>query len=344
MAKSRAWRRNARRAGAGQAVRTVPRIRVRPPAPALSPRAKARLDLIDWHRAHGQNVSLTSRRFGYSRPTVYRWLVRYEATRLETLEDRSSAPRRRRRPTWTLEQLRAVRAMRERYPRWGKDKLRVLLRREGLVVSTSMVGRILARLARTGELGEPRNRRISVRKRTWRRPYAVRLPADFPIERPGDLVELDTLDVRPLPGRVWKQFTARDRISRWDVVELGRQATARSAASVLDALAARMPFAVRAISVDNGSEFMAEFELACQARGITLLTLPPRSPKLHGSVERAQRTHTEEFYEVTDVEPELAAFQVALRAWEDTYNHVRPHQALGYLTPAEFLVSLGVDV
>ena len=26
-----------------------------------------------------------------------------------------------------------------------------------------------------------------------------------------------------------------------------------------------------------------------------------------------------------------------LRAWETTYNTVRPHQALGYLTPAEFL-------
>ncbi|MBM4437234.1 MAG: transposase, partial [Actinobacteria bacterium] len=29
----------------------------------------------------------------------------------------------------------------------------------------------------------------------------------------------------------------------------------------------------------------------------------------------------------------------ALRDWEDTYNHVRPHQALGYRTPNEFLAS-----
>ncbi|MGO9178234.1 MAG: integrase core domain-containing protein [Candidatus Limnocylindrales bacterium] len=33
-----------------------------------------------------------------------------------------------------------------------------------------------------------------------------------------------------------------------------------------------------------------------------------------------------------------------MRAWETTYNTVRPHQALGYLTPAEYLASLGVDV
>ncbi len=81
-----------------------------------------------------------------------------------------------------------------------------------------------------------------------------------------------------------------------------------------------------------------------RARGIALLALPPRSPKLHGAVERANRTHTEEFYEVTDAEPELEAFQAELRAWETVYNTIRPHQALGYLTPAEYLASIGRDV
>jgi putative transposase len=105
-----------------------------------------------------------------------------------------------------------------------------------------------------------------------------------------------------------------------------------------------MPFGLRAISFDNGSEFMAEFEAACQARGIALFVLPPRSPKLHGAVERANRTHAEEFYEVTAAEPTLEAFQAELRAWEIVYNTIRPHQALGYLTPAEYLASVGVDV
>ena len=82
---------------------------------------------------------------------------------------------------------------------------------------------------------------------------------------------------------------------------------------------------------------MAEFEAACARRGIALFTLPPRSPKLNGAVERANRTHTEEFYEITDAEPDLAGLRPALLAWEETYNIVRPHRALGYLTPAEYL-------
>ena len=313
-------------------------------APDLSRDARRRLGMLDWHRAHGGNVSRTARHFGFSRPTVYRWLARFEHDRLETLEDRGSAPRRRRRPTWTLGQLAAVKAVRLAYPRWGKDKLVVLLRRQGIRLSTSMVGRILARLRRSGELHEPRRRRMSIHQRRWARPYAIRKPAGWTIAAPGDLVELDTLDIRPLPGQIWKQFTARDVVSRWDTVELGRRATARAAADVLDRLAERMPFPVRAISIDNGSEFMAEFEERCQERGIRLFVLPPRSPKLHGAVERANRTQTEEFYEVTTAEPELEAFQIELRAWETVYNTIRPHQSLGYLTPAEYLASVGINV
>ena len=88
--------------------------------------------------------------------------------------------------------------------------------------------------------------------------------------------------------------------------------------------------------MDGGSEFRAEFEDACQERGIHLFVLPPRSPKLNGHVERAQRTHKEEFYEVRDLPDSLEGVNKMLKAWEEVYNCYRPHQALGYLTPKAF--------
>ena len=213
----------------------------------------------------------------------------------------------------------------------------VLLRAEGWAVSTSMVGRILKRAKERGVLREPPAAGISARKRPRRRPYAVRKPRGYKVIKLGDLVEVDTLDVRPLLGVVFKHYTGRDLASRWDVVAVYTRVTATTATSFLGQLIDRMPFEVRAIQVGGGSEFAAEFEQECQRRGLRLFVLPPRSPKLNDHVERAQRAHTEEFYEIYDGDLQVGPLNRALLRWEQVYNTVRPHQSLGYLTPYQYL-------
>ena len=71
--------------------------------------------------------------------------------------------------------------------------------------------------------------------------------------------------------------------------------------------------------------------------GFKLFVLPPRSPKLNGHVERAQRTHTEEFYDLYDGDLATAPLNEALLSWEEVYNTVRPHQSPDGLTPVEYL-------
>lgn len=303
----------------------------------LSKRARQRLKWFDYYYSHDQNASLTCRYFGISRQTFYRWKRRYHPKHLEGLEDRSSRPKHVRQVQTPKELVEAILRLREEHPRWGKDKLAVLLRNRGLRVSTSTVGRTIARLKARGVLREPRIVPVSAGKRRKKRPYGVRKPRDYKAKEPGDLVEVDTLDVRPLPGVVFKHFTAHDVVSRWDVLEARTRATARTAAEFLEAMLERMPFVVKAIQVDGGSEFFAQFEAECQRRGIQLFELPPRSPELNGAVERAHRTHTEEFYEITDFALEVEELNRELRNWERVYNEIRPHQALGYLTPKQFL-------
>jgi transposase InsO family protein len=103
-----------------------------------------------------------------------------------------------------------------------------------------------------------------------------------------------------------------------------------------------MPFKVKALQVDMGSEFYSDFEEEYQRRKIQLFILPPKSPKLNGCVERAHRTHTEEFYEVYEVPWNVTELNPELRRWENIYNCIRPHQALHYKTPLQFLKAHGI--
>lgn len=312
-------------------------------APELSREATKRLKWFDYYQANNHNARLTCRYFGISPQTFYRWLNRYDSTDLRTLESRCCRPRHVRQPTYSTGLINAVLSLREVYPRWGKDKLMILLRRKDIQVSASMVGRILKYLKARGILREPVTNRISVRKRVSPRPYAVRKPREYQPSTPGDLVELDTMDVRPLPGVILKHFSSYDVVSKWNVLGIYTRATATTAKGFLDDMVRRTPNMIKAIQIDGGSEYQSVFEEECQRRDIKLFVLPPRSPKLNGGVERANRTHTEEFYELTDSDFELADIRTKLLEWEGICNTYRPNQALKYLTPAEFLLQLNIE-
>jgi putative transposase len=324
-----------------QIVHRLPKLaRSLPAAPSLTPADEFRLRCIE--HARRTSVADAVRVFGRSRATIYRWLKQYDPTDLRSLRPRSRRPRQTRRHQWTAAHEQAVRRLREAQPRAGKAKLRILLAREAIVLSESMIGRVLGSLRARHLLIEPRA--VRVRHRRTQRPYAVRVPTDKRTPTvPGALIQLDTMHLRPLPGLERRQFTAIDVVSRCAVLGVRSSATAQTAAAFLDELCARLPVAVQAIQVDGGSEFMAGFEDACQARGIALYVLPPRSPKLNGRVERLNGTVRREFWECSEGELELPSLQAALRVWESQYNASRPHQALEYLTPNEFLATLAVS-
>lgn len=310
-------------------------------SPTLSREARRRLRWMEYYLRHGRNGLLTYRHFGISSATFYRWWHRYDPRRLESLEDDWGArrPHRVREPETPPALVAQIRILRERYPRWGKAKLAVLLRREGWTVSESTVGRTLARLRAKGQLHEPAV--VRAKRSRWRRrrarPYAQRLPWGYAAEGPGDLVEIDATPIEVLPGLRRIHFTARDVVSRKDVLVAYSRQTSQASAQVLREAFGRFGFPVRAIQIDGGSEFKATFEAACAELRIKLFVLPPRSPQLNGHVERAHRTHQEEFYDLEEIPESLEAHNMLLRRWEETYNNFRPHQALGYLTPNEYL-------
>jgi len=67
----------------------------------------------------------------------------------------------------------------------------------------------------------------------------------------------------------------------------------------------KFPFTVKAIEIDGGSDFKAQFEEACLMKQILLFELLPSFSELSGRVRRAKRRHGEEFCEIYEVDLDL---------------------------------------
>ena len=268
-----------------------------------------------------------ARAVGVPRASLYRWEASPEL--------RSRRPRRLRAKTWSSDLVRAVERLRDDFPMWGRAKLGPLLSLEGFPVSDSTVGRILAHLVARGAVIPVPQARKAAKTRRWssKRLHAVRLPKGLKAREPGEIVQIDTVFVQTAPERHIKHFDAYCPVAKWTVAKAFRRATASAAAQFLDKVQAEMPFPVRGIQIDGGSEF----EKACADRGITLYELPPKRPQLNGAVERCNAAWRYEFYAVYDIPETIDQIEPLIDSFAHLYNHHRPHGALAGLTPAQYL-------
>ena len=268
---------------------------------------------------------------GVPRATLYRWE--------KEPAPKSRRPHRVRQRNWSPALRTEVERLRLDFPMWGKDKLGPLLRKTGFSVSNATVGRILKSLVERGRVTPVPDLIARVGRRTdpKTRPHAIRKPKHVRFEKPGDVVQIDTLTLNLAPGRTLKHFDAYDVFAKWTVAKPYARATAQNAADFLDKVTAEMPWPVKAIQIDGGSEFMAEFEDACKDRQIPLYVLPPRSPKLNGAVERCNGAWRYEFYATVDLPDQIDKIAHHVDAFQHLYNHHRPHGALDGLTPNEYL-------
>lgn len=301
--------------------------------------AERRRDAVErWRRAiaDGLTAEQAAQAVGAPRSTLYRWE--------RVPEPRSRRPKRIRQPKWPPALIEAVEAVRNDNPMWGKRKIAALLRREGQTVSASKVGRILKRLMARGVVVPVPilRRRPGGRRFRFNAPqrYARRLAKGRKAKAPGELVQIDTLFVNVRPDRQIKHFTAYDPVAKWTIGHVATAASASAARNLLDKLVESAPFAVRGIQVDGGSEFMSVFEDHCRDKRLELVVLPPKRPDLNGCVERAQSSWRYEFYASYDLPHRIDSLQPLVDAFAHRYNHHRPHQALGDLTPAEYLNTL----
>jgi len=146
-------------------------------------------------------------KLGVSTATLYRWQKRINEKGTRGLEESSRRPKRLRTTRWSVELIETVLELRKQYPRWGREKICVLLGREDIHTSASTVGRILNYLKKRGLIHDPPGTVKTGKKGAKRRPFALRKPKNYGIQVPGDMVQVDTLDVSLMPGVHFKHFT-----------------------------------------------------------------------------------------------------------------------------------------
>jgi len=312
-----------------------------------TPEALFRLKVMEKYsqlRKQGLNEKETLEILEVKRSTFYRWKKKYRPWDKKSagLSNKSRRPKRFRASIKITHLLiQQTLSIRQEFPMYGKAKIKILLQREGIKVSESTIGRILKELIERKKIDPiPFLRGKTAKRRKLNRKHAQR----FKFKRAktiGELIQIDHMSINTNTGTTTiKEFRAICPISRITVSKQYKRATAKNAKDFLKYLETKLPFKIKSIQTDGGSEFMKDFEQYCETENIELFILPPRSPKLNGCIERANQTYRYEFWNLYEMPYTMIDLRTMFEAFEHHYNFERPHASLDYLTPMEYYAKL----
>lgn len=322
----------------------------------LSATAKKRLNWMYelYYRQNG-NVSQTCRKLGISR----QWLsaIKKEFKRSggnpQSLEPESRAPHdtsKRNRISKETENL-ILKVRKDSRNAWGKAKIaRVMQRDYGVKIHPNTANnylhihklidpKISLKNSNAWKAKKEREQNPQSASAKWRPPKAIK---DY---APGALVERDIKFI-PIPGKqfgpglardaFWSQHTFIDSFTRIRALELTAGHTAADAVSCRRKIQDRLPFETASENSDNGSENNGAYHQELRDTNTFHFYSNSATPTDNPRVERSHLTDDLEFYQKGGLRKTFEEQQAALADWEYSYDWVRPHQALAYLTPMEF--------
>lgn len=256
---------------------------------------------------HLRSAFLVSERRACSTLATDRTSVRYRSTRPQDEAIRA--------------RLRELASCRRRF---GYRRLHVLLTREGIIMNHKKLRRLY------------REERLQVRRRGCRkRALGTRAPMAIP-QGPNQRWSLDFLSDAFTDGRRFRILAIVDDFTREclaliaDTSLLGIRV-----ARELDALIAARGKPVMVVS-DNGTELTSMAILRwSQQQQIEWHYIAPGKPQQNAFIESFNGRLRDELLNET-LFASLVHARETLSLWKDDYNTVRPHSALGNLTPAAY--------
>lgn len=271
----------------------------------------------------------------FSERTLKYWLNKYEERGIDGLEPKSRRPKSNPLETPIRIKERVLELRNE--TGLSAIKLKWRLEKENIRIHERTIGKFLKQ--------EGLTRKYRTRKIQYK---YIKVPLSK-----GELVEIDVKYVPDLiENKRYYQFTAIDCASRWRYLRIYEDHSNYSSILFLKDLIGTVPFRIRAIKTDNGSNFtnrytgylkstdpinpkLHQLDLFCQKHNIIHYLIDPGKPNQNGKVERSHRTDQEMFYNRNRFQsPE--ELRLKLKLWNMYYNDLE-HCSLNGLTPNQAL-------
>jgi putative transposase len=279
----------------------------------------------------GEKMAVVCRDFGISRKTGYKIFERYKDCGLEGLKDRSRRPyRQANQLPFQLESL--ILGLKRQRPSWGAPKIREKIRRQYSGIHLPAISTVHAVLDRHGLVSKDRKRRYKANGTELSKP-----------DQPNDLWCADYKGEFMLADRRYcYPLTVTDFASRYLLRCEALATTKEGYAFTVFERAFREFGLPKSIRTDNGVPFAAPNGLFGLSKlsvwwlrlGIGIERIKPGHPQQNGRHERMHLTLKKEA-----TKPAAANMLQQQDKFDDfieTYNHDRPHQALGMKTPGDF--------
>jgi len=264
----------------------------------------------------GWSIRSAARHVGVEPSTVSRWVKSAPADGRLIIPTRTSRPGS---CPWSLkpEIVAKIVELRKQYGRCSEVVHQELLNR-GIAVSLSSVKRTL-------------DRHNLLRKNSLWKKLHLTLPRPS-IEKPGDLVQIDTIHLGPVTAPRFFVYTLLDVCSRWAyALPVNRISTHASLYFVKQAQKI-FPVSFKMLQSDHGSEFSKYFSSMVK---INHRHSRVRKPNDNAHLERFNRTIQDECF--SRLPFRITSYRQAIPKYLDYYNGQRLHLGLELKTPLEAL-------
>jgi putative transposase len=212
----------------------------------------------------------------------------------------------------------------EKKPGEGQDKFYKRIRKEGLKWNKKRIQRVYKMLGMNKK-----------KKRKKRIPARVKEPLFVP-SKSNEMWSMDFMSDSLINGRRFRVLNIIDDYNREALkLEPYFSITTKRVIAILE----RLMFEKgkpKAIRVDNGPEFIATaLKDWMEKMNVRLKFIQPGKPMQNGYIERFNRSLRQDvlsanlFYNLTDA-------KLAIDEFQEDYNHHRPHDSLGDLTPIDY--------